>query len=175
MAEFNFLPAIRLSLVCAISGNPTQFEAFGVLRNHLEASFWHEAVALLTPEDHTHLRLLVQRAWDKLNGHPIQIPHTEHRDLHLTIFGRLNNPFVKGLLEAYWEGYEAVGLSVYSDYQYLREVWAYHADIVESIVCGDVEKGYQYLVQHTTLLRHRETPSTEAHVGEAVPTVALQP
>jgi DNA-binding FadR family transcriptional regulator len=173
VADYSFLPAIRLSLLHAVAGDPAQFEAFGVLRNHLEACFWHEAVALLTSEDHDHLRALVKRAWAKLNGQPIQIPHTEHRDLHLNIFRRLNNPFVKGLLEAYWEGYEAVGLSVYSDYQYLRDVWTYLERIVEAIVAGDLETGYQLLVQHTSLLRHRETPPTSA--DEVVPASAPQP
>ena len=68
-------------------------------------------------------------------------PHAEHRALHLTIFRRLNNPFVRGLLEAYWEAYEAVGLSLYSDFHYLREVWTYHDQIVAAITAGDVIQG----------------------------------
>ena len=46
--------------------------------------------------------------------------------------------FVKGLLEAYWEAYEAVGLSLFSDYYYLREVWTYHQGIVDAILAGDL-------------------------------------
>ena len=154
--EYSFLPAVRFSLLYALASDPAQFQSFSALRTHLESCFWPEAVALLTPDDRAHLRDLVREAWAKLDGQPIQIPHAEHCDLHLAIFGRLENPFVKGLLEAYWEAYEAVGLSVYSDYQYLREVWTYHEQIVAALVAGDYERGYRLLVEHTTLLRHRE-------------------
>lgn len=173
LTEYSFLPAIRLTLIYALARDPAQFEAFGVLRNHIEAGFWHEAVTLLTAEDQAELRELVRRAWDKLNGPPIQIPHAEHRDLHLTIFRRLENPFVKGLLEAYWEAYEAVGLNVYSDYQYLREVWTYHAAIVDAITDGNLDKGYELLVKHTSLLRYRDHPAPLT--GEAAPAIAAQP
>ena len=159
MAEYSFLPAVRFSLMYALASRQAPFESFNTLRNHVEAAFWLEAVALLTPADHATLRALVARAWDKLNGQPVQIPHAEHRDLHLTIFSRLANPFVRGLLEAYWEAYEAVGLSVYSDYAYLREVWTYHENIVAAIAAGDHAHGYRLLVEHTALLRHRETPT----------------
>jgi DNA-binding FadR family transcriptional regulator len=125
------------------------------LRNHIEASFWSEAVALLLPEDHARLQELVHSAWDKLRGDPIQIPHAEHRDLHLTIYSRLDNPFVRGVLEVYWEAYEAVGLSVYADYAYLREVWEFHQKMVDAIVEGNPEIGYQALVAHTDLLQAR--------------------
>ncbi len=159
LTEYSFLPAVRASLLFALASGRAQFESFSVLRTHLEAAFWHEAVGLLTPTDHAHLQVLVKSAWAKLNGQPIQIPHAEHRDLHLTIFRRLENPFVKGLLEAYWEAYEAAGLNVYSDYRYLREVWTCHEQIVSAIAAGDLEKGYRLLIEHTSLLRHRETPN----------------
>lgn len=155
LTDYSFLPAVRQSLLYALGTDQASFDAFGLLRNQVEAGFWYEAVALLTPADHAHLQDLIRSAWAKLNGQPIQIPHQEHRDLHLVIFSRLPNPFVKGLLEAYWEAYEAVGLSVFSDYAYLREVWTHHEGIVTAIVSGDVEEGYRLLVQHTQLLRHR--------------------
>lgn len=173
LMEYSFLPAVRFSLLYALADNPAQFEAFSAVRHHIEASFWHEAVALLTPQDHADLRELVRRAWAKLNGQPIQIPHAEHRDLHLTIFRRLENPFVKGLLEAYWEAYEAVGLSLYSDYEYLREVWTYHESIVDAMITGDVDKGHALLVKHTSLLRYRDNRAAAS--GKTIPAAAAQP
>jgi len=161
VANFDFLAAVRFSLLFALAQDPSQFEPFGELRNHIEAAFWHEAVALLTPEDFVELRGLVASAWAKLNGHPVQIPHAEHRSLHLTIFKHLDNTFVKGLLEAYWEAYEAVGLSVFSDYQYLREVWTYHEGIVTALEAGDAAEGHRLLLLHTALLRYRESPRNE--------------
>lgn len=155
---YSFLPAVRASLMYALASGQAHFEAFGALRTHLEAAYWHEAVSRLTPDDHAHLRDLIQRAQARLNGRPIQIPHSEHRDLHLAIFSRLDNPFVIGLLEAYWDAYEAVGLSRYSDYAYLQDVWNYHARIVQAIEAGDSELGYQLLKQHTDLLSQRQSP-----------------
>ncbi len=152
---FDFLPAVRASLLFALACDPNQFQSFGVLRNHIEAAFWEEAVASLTVDDKADLQDLMRSAWAKLNGPAIQIPHDEHRQLHLTIFRRLNNPFVQGLLEAYWEAYEAVELNLYSDYQYLREVWDYHQRMVDSILSGQVEQGRTLLIEHANLLRHR--------------------
>ena len=148
-----FASGLRTSLMFALTVDPSYFEHYGVLRNHIEACFWHESVALLTPEDIRHLKQLVDTAWKKLQGEPIQIPHEEHRELHLTIFTRLENPFVLGLLEAYWEGYEAVGLNVYADYAYLCEVWEYHQRMVQAIFDGDFDAGYRALVEHTGLLQ----------------------
>ena len=155
--EFDFFPAVRHSLLMALAIDPGNFEAFTNLRNHVEAGFWHEAVRQLGREDVERLRELVRQAFAKLNGHPIQIPHSEHRQLHMTIFGRLGNPFVKGLLEAYWEGYEAVELNLFADYAYLQQVWQYHARIVNAIAEGDYDAGCAALVEHATLLRYRDT------------------
>ena len=107
------------------------------------------------------------QAWRKLRGTPIQIPQEEHRDLHLTIYKRLDNPFVSGILEAYWEAYEAVGLNLYAGYQYLDEVWSYHQQMVEGILSGDLESGYQALVEHTDLIRHRVVESEDGMVTAA--------
>lgn len=163
-AEYSFTSGLRTSLMFALAIDPNYFEHYGVLRNHIEACFWHEAVALLTPEDIDYLQQLVDTAWEKLRGEPIQIPHAEHRELHLRIFTRLENPFVLGLLEAYWEGYEAVGLSVYADYAYLCEVWNYHQRMVQAIADGEYEAGYQALVEHTGLLQKLSELARKASV-----------
>ena len=44
-----------------------------------------------------------------LAGTPIHIPHKEHREFHTAIYRHLNNPFVLGILDAYWDAYEFVG------------------------------------------------------------------
>lgn len=155
---YTFLPAVRQSLSYALELDREYFSAFSDLRNHIEASFWPQAVATLTPEDHAALHRLLAAARQKLNGNPVQIPHNEHRQLHLTIYSRLGNPFVQGILEAYWDAYEAVGLNVFAGYEYLQQVWDYHERMVDAICRGDSQAGYQALVEHTYLLHQRPSP-----------------
>jgi len=95
---------------------------------------------------------LVARAQAKLTYDRIQIPYPEHRQFHLTIFSRLGNPFVLGLLEAYWDAYEAVELNTYADYAYLQEVWSYHERIVKALEAGDTATGKELLIQHMRLI-----------------------
>lgn len=156
---FSFLPAVRQSLTYALALDETHFQAFADLRQHIEKAYWHEAVRRLTEEDFAELRSLVARAFGKLNGSPIQLPHSEHRQLHLLIYQRLNNPFVIGLLEAYWEAYEAIGLNYYTDLNYLMEVWNFHQKMVNAICSHDDEAGYTALLEHTDLI-HQMLAST---------------
>jgi len=155
---YRFTPAVWSSLAYAIAVDPAYFQSFADLRRNLEMAYWHNAAAALTCDDHQILKSLVAKAWEKLHGSPIQIPHAEHRSLHMMIYTRLDNPFVLGLLEAYWDAYEAVGLSLYADYHYLQEVWTYHQQMVESICAGDLEAGFQALVKHTDLFHHLPVP-----------------
>jgi DNA-binding FadR family transcriptional regulator len=154
---YDFMPAIRLSLFFAMAMDKRAFEAFTELRNHIEVTFWHEAVSKLTDADKAGLRELVNAAWAKLNNQPfIQIPHIEHRKFHRGIFARLENPFVIGILEAYWEAYEAVELDSYADLNYWHEAWAYHDRILENINDGKFDAAQQAFIEHTRLLRHRD-------------------
>ncbi len=152
---YSFLPPVRLSLLTALAMDRHAFDLFSGLRIHLETAYWDEAVALLTPQDHAHLHSLVLAAKSKLHQKRIQIPSPEHRELHLSIYRRLNNPFVVGLLEAYWDAYEAVELNTYADIAYLEQVWDYHERMVEAIVAGDAVYGKQLLVEHMQLLSQR--------------------
>ncbi len=152
---YSFLPAVWQALSFAMKTDRAHFDAFSNLRKHMELCYWHEATQALTPEDHAYLQSLMDGAWGKLRGTPIRIPHSEHREFHLTIYRRLENVFVQGILEAYWEAYEAVGLNVYADYDYLQEVWTYHQQMVDAICSGDLEAGYKALEDHTDLLYHR--------------------
>jgi DNA-binding FadR family transcriptional regulator len=154
--EYSFTPAIRQSLGYALALDNTHFRKYAELRKHVESAFWHQAVEKLTEVDKQELQNLVARAWEKLRGTPVQVPHEEHCQLHLKIYSRLDNPFVTGILEAYWEAYEAVGLNVFAgSYEYLQEVWRYHQKMVEAICTGDFEAGYEALVTHTDLLYQR--------------------
>ena len=154
LLPYSFSPAVSKSLSYAIELDPDYFAAIVDLRNHLEAAYWHEAVCLLSSTDKEQLGKLITQAWAKLHGSPIQIPHMEHRQLHLSIYQRLQNPFVIGIMEAYWDAYERVGLSLYADYLHLKLVWTYHQEMVEAICQGDFDAGYSALVKHKDLLLH---------------------
>jgi DNA-binding FadR family transcriptional regulator len=162
---FSFLPAVRQTLSYAMDLDAGYFYLFADLRNHIEAAYWSEAVVQLTPEDHQELLDLMARAWVKLHSPRVEIPHVEHRQLHLTIFKRLDNPFVLGILEAYWEAYVAVGLNLFADYDYLQQVWAYHQKMVDCICAGEYDQGYRALVEHRDLLHHRAVRSLTENTG----------
>jgi DNA-binding FadR family transcriptional regulator len=153
---YSFTPAVRQSLQYALALNEEHFRKYSELRNHVESAFWFEAVKKLTEDDKRELQSLVIRAWEKLHGAQIQVPHEEHRSLHLLIYRRLENPFVTGILEAYWDAYETVGLNVFAGgFEYLQEVWKYHQKMVEAIRTGDYQAGYEALIAHTDLLYQR--------------------
>jgi DNA-binding FadR family transcriptional regulator len=158
---YSFAPAVQESLFYALARDRSRFDQFADLRKHIERSYWREAVASLSKEDHHELMELVERAWEKLHGEPIQLPHLEHRELHLAIFRRLENTFVFGLLESYWEAYDEVGLSRYEGLDYLEEVWTYHRKIVEKIIAGDVEASFEALVEHFELIDKRPGVSAD--------------
>ncbi len=158
---YTFFPAVRQSLAYAVALDRQHFWEYSDLRIHIEGAYWKEAVSKLIEEDHKVLNSLLAEAWLKLRGHPVEIPHLEHRRLHLTIYSRLGNPFVSGLLEAYWDLYEAVGLNLYADLDYLELVWAYHQKMVDSICSGDIDRGYQALLDHRDLLLQRHSPNNK--------------
>jgi len=149
---YSFTPAVDASLCYAIEQDRTHFDDFVDLRRHLELAYFPQALDLLEEEDHQELRRLVASAWEKLRGKPARIPHQEHRQLHLTFYRRLENIFVIGLLEAYWDAYEAVGLNVYTDFEYLEQVWTYHEQLVEIAIRKDKDRGREILQEHFDLM-----------------------
>jgi len=149
---YTFYEAVWQSLSYAIELDHVNFLYFASLRRHIEMAYWHEAVEKLSLEDHKSLKDLISQAWKNLGGSPTRVPYEEHRKLHLLIFHKLKNPFVQGLLEGYWSAYESIGLSLYTDINYLEEVWTYHEQMIDAICSGDFDLGYQILTQHTDLL-----------------------
>jgi len=154
LKDFSFTPAVRLSLLYALACDIQHFELFGSLRTHIETAFWQEACEALTEQEHQIMRRCISKAREKLEDTKwIQIPHQEHRQFHLTIFKNLDNPFVSGLLEAYWDAYEAVELNRYADYAYHQKVWDYHERILDCICDGEFEDASDLFIEHTQLIR----------------------
>lgn len=161
---YDFKPAIVPSILFGLATGEANFRQLSELRRGVESSLWPTAVKLLHEEDITELREIVASAWRKLKSERIIIPHQEHRLLHLQMYKRLDNPFVVGLLEAYWDVYEASEFGRYQSYSYWHDVWTYHDQIVELIAIGDIEQGLQCLIDHFNLLK--TTPETARTNGQ---------
>lgn len=155
---FSFAPAVLNGVLFGLGSGEATFQQLSQVRRALEVSFWETAVAQLTPTDKEELRQIIALAWQKLRGQPIHVPNGEHRQLHLKIFCRLDNPFVQGILTAYWDAYEASELTRFATYQYWTEVWTYHERIVEALVQCDYENGRELLIQHFNLLSNIPEP-----------------
>ena len=149
---FDFSQAVLAGVLFGLGTGEAQFQQFSQLRQAIEIDFWDTAVCELQPDDKQKLQQLVAKAWAKLKGSPVHVPNEEHRQLHLTIFSRLPNPFVQGMLAAYWDAYEASELTRFAPYDYWLEVWEYHQKIVEAIVAGEYAAGLALLSAHFDLL-----------------------
>jgi DNA-binding FadR family transcriptional regulator len=168
LKEYSFAPAVHLSLFYALARDVRYFEYFSALRTHLEMSFWHEACELLTLEDKNEMRGYLVAARSKLSGQRIRIPFEEHRAFHLTVFRHLDNPFVLGLLEVYWEAYAAVELNRYADLSYHQQVWDYHERILDAICSGDFDAAQKAFIEHTRLLHHQPRMQDVDHAAALV-------
>lgn len=157
---YSFYSTVRHSISYAIELDEAYFIQFASLRNHLEAAYWLDAVRLLTDEDKDDLQALMVKAMEKLERSPVQIPHWEHRTLHLSIYKRLGNTFVTGIFKSYWDLYEAMGFDVFADYQYLKHIWKYHEQMVQSICEGRFQQGFDALIEHKDLLYQRPKPQS---------------
>ena len=151
----DFYTPVRTLLLYGLTLDRRNFDRYYDLRVQLEIAFWVDAARKLTPEDKEELLHIIERAEKKLGGYPTEIPHREHRELHLLHFSQLDNDYVVSLLRAYWDAYEAVGLHLYFDYRYYEEMWASHRAMVEAIMTDRYEEGRDILTEHFTLLRER--------------------
>lgn len=154
--SYSFKPAVMTSLTYALASESTPFEQYANLRKHLEAAYFLEAVQKLTYEEKHDLETIVERSEEKLRRSPVVIPTTEHRDFHLSIYRKLNNPYVFGLLESYWELYKAAGFEIYPDMEYVNRIWQYHRKTVDLINARQYELAYQALMEHMELIAQRE-------------------
>ncbi|GAB4477612.1 MAG: FadR/GntR family transcriptional regulator [Anaerolineae bacterium] len=156
VSPYSFAPAATLGALFAIGMDEAHFAHLRELRKALEIQFWDEATGQLTPADLDRLRELIAAAFNMLETDPVQVPAKEHRAFHLTIFSHLDNLFVLGILEAFWEAYEAFGLNLYRELSYHRTVWEYHARMVDAIEAGDIERGRRLLIEHMNLMQFRQ-------------------
>ncbi len=153
---YSLKPALIASLTYGVETNPSLFAHLSNLRKHLESAYFLEAVQQLSTSDLDALTAIVKRAQIKIRSIPPQLPNLEHRELHLGIYKRLNNPFVFSILEVYWDLYRATGLEIYTEMTYIDRVWQYHQRIVDAIRLGNASVGLQILIEHMDLISQRE-------------------
>ncbi len=155
VAPYSFAPVVTLGALFAIGLDEAHFTHLRELRKALEIQFWDEATGQLNAADIGRLRELIAAAFNMLQADPVQVPAKEHRAFHLTIFSHLDNLFVLGILEAFWEAYEAFGLNLYRELSYHRTVWEYHTRMVDAIEVGDIDLGRRLLIEHMNLMQFR--------------------
>jgi DNA-binding FadR family transcriptional regulator len=153
---YRFRPTLITSLAYAIESQSIPFQQYADLRRHLETAYFIEAARLLTAVDLETLLSLIRAAQDKIKQIPGKIPLTEHREFHLLFYRKLNNEFVNGIFEAYWDLYRLEGLEIYTDLAYADKVWQYHAKIIDQIKLGNYSQGLKLLIEHMDLLDQRE-------------------
>ena len=147
--------SLRQTALIATSIDMKYFYQFSDLRDKIEQAWFIPAARKLEEKDIQQLQECVDLAKEKLNGNPIQIPYQEHKELHLSIYKKLDNVFVSGILNTYWTLYEAVGMNLYTDLAYQQKVWNYHGEIVDAIRSRDLEKGLHLLEDHMKLIYMR--------------------
>ena len=152
---YRFSPAVRKSLYAAVRYKQEYFEQFSHLRNQIEKIYFLDAVSQLSADQTREVADISKRALEMLNTSKPRIPHEEHRRFHMMIYKELDNIFVLGILEAFWDLYEVVGLNLYEDLDYLLNVWDYHQQIAEEINSANYEKAHAVLIEHMELIHKR--------------------
>jgi DNA-binding FadR family transcriptional regulator len=150
---YQFAPSILVSVAYAITISPEFFDQFRDFRNHLESAYFYEAAKMLSSEEITILMGIVQIAERKIQQIPPILPHREHCELHQILFSHIDNVFLQGVLEGYWDIYEDRGFSVISDLEYLNKVWKYHRSIVEALRIGDLTSSFNAFLEHKDLIK----------------------
>jgi len=153
---YDFNRSIKPGLTYALASGSISFHEFADLRKHLETAYFLEAVQLLTPVDIGFLERLISSAKTKLTSFPGQVPAEEHREFHTLIYRKLENPYLDGMLEAFWDVYHLSGFEVYPDLAYVERVWQYHSRIVEEIKARRYSQGLTLLIEHMEMVAQRE-------------------
>lgn len=149
---YDFTPTLLISTLYSININDNYFEYYRDFRNHLESAYFLEAVGKLSRNDINRLSEIVQLAEAKINSSPPRLPHPEHREYHTLIFSKINNPFMKSVLDVYWEIYEILGYAIINDVDYLNRVWHYHRLVFEEINIGNFNRAFDLFLEHKELM-----------------------
>lgn len=154
--RYQFSAAIKPGLVYAVKEGSLSYRQFADLRRHLECAYFIEAAQRLTSRDTDQLSSIIDKAREVIRRNPGKVPAQEHREFHLHIYKNLENQYLTGVLEAFWEVYHLSGLETYPDVTYIDRVWQYHGRIVEQISNKNFPLGLALLIEHMDLVNQRE-------------------
>jgi len=152
-SSFSAAPAICLAYHYGLEMQPDLIWDLLSVRQHLELAYWQEAVVNLSKKDVEYLAEIIDAAFSKINGDPVTIPVEEHKEFHLSIYRPLNNSFLLGILESYWNISQESGIHNLIDKNYLQNVWTYHRKIQQAIATKEYDLGFQALKTHFELVR----------------------
>lgn len=155
---YDFAAALKPGLAYAMHGGCISYQQFADLRKHLETVYFVEAAQTLDNRAIDHLENLVESTLMTIKETPGKVPFKAHREFHTLIYKELNNQYLNGILDAFWEVYHLSGLEVYPDFTYIERVWQYHARIVEQIRNRNYSAGLSLLIEHMDLVNQREKP-----------------
>jgi DNA-binding FadR family transcriptional regulator len=153
---YDFSAALKPGLHYAILGECLSYHQFADLRKHLETAYFVEAAQTLDNRTIDRLDQLVKEAQLIIQRNPGMVPAKEHREFHTLIYKHLENQYLDGILDAFWEVYHLSGMEVYPDYTYVERVWQYHARIVDQLRNRNYSAGLSLLIEHMDLLNQRE-------------------
>lgn len=153
---YDFSAALKPGLHYAILGGCLSYEQFSDLRKHLEIAYFIEAAQTLDTRTIDRLDQLVKEAQLIIQRNPGMVPAKEHREFHTLIYKHLENQYLDGILDAFWEVYHLSGMEVYPDYTYVERVWQYHERIVDQLRNRNYASGLSLLIEHMDLLNQRE-------------------
>lgn len=133
------------------------------VRRVLEIGFFPQAAIKLSPEDIGHLRSLADTMQEKASRSEVFV--AEDQDFHAAIYRHLDNPILRGLLEAFWELFDHMGAETRTGTN-LPATAASHARIVDALTAGELALAVHHLNSHffdvrSRLVRQSTTQTTD--------------
>lgn len=139
--DYSFRPAAARSFLYSVKLDQGYFTQLTGLWKSVEMSFIRPVLQKLSEDGISKITEIVNKANNKIHSTPAQIPHEEERSLHEYLFEKSGNQFVFGIVEAFWDTYEAVGLNIYTSYDWLEEKWGSYLAFANALARGDFSEG----------------------------------
>lgn len=122
------------------------------VRRVLEIGFFQQAAAGLTEKEIAHLRSLTDTMQAKAARGEVFV--VEDQAFHIAIYRRVDNPILRGLLEAFWELFDHMSPETRTGTN-LPATAAAHAQIVDALVAGEMALAAHHLNSHFFDVRSR--------------------